>query len=235
MTWWVLCFLFACFSLAIWDVFVGSCCSVTRWCLTLWDSMNCSIPWFPVFQYLWCLLKVMSMSRWFIKGYEKLEWEKEGKRPITTGVKILHPCENSSLSSFLTIYSMITYYILCFMLFVWRYWVLVVVCKIFIVSCGIFHCGTRTSCSMWAHGLCPTGSRVCGLKNCAQTHLLRGIWNISSLTRDWTYVLFIARWNLNQWTPREVPVCISSYFFSRVTKSFWDSENCPFSMPLATY
>ena len=53
MTWWVLCFLFACFSLAIWDVFVGSCCSVTRWCLTLWDPMNCSTPWFPVFQYLW--------------------------------------------------------------------------------------------------------------------------------------------------------------------------------------
>ena len=35
------------------------------------------------------------------------------------------------------------------------------------------------------------------------------IWNLSSLTRDWTYNPLIGRWNLNHWTAQEV----SGFFF----------------------
>ena len=32
-----------------------------------------------------------------------------------------------------------------------------------------------------------------------------GVWNLSSLTRGWTCIPCIWRWNLNHWTTREVP------------------------------
>ena len=37
--------------------------------------------------------------------------------------------------------------------------------------------------------------------------LLLGVWNLRSLTRDQNLVRCLARWNLNRWTTREVPVC----------------------------
>ena len=40
-----------------------SCCSVTQSCLTLCDTMDCSMPGFPVLHYLWNLLKLMS-TKW---------------------------------------------------------------------------------------------------------------------------------------------------------------------------
>ena len=33
------------------------------------------------------------------------------------------------------------------------------------------------------------------------------MWHLSSLTRDWTHVLCVARWVLNYWIPVEVPMC----------------------------
>ena len=38
-----------------------------------------------------------------------------------------------------------------------------------------------------------------------QAELLCGMWDLSSLTRDRTHVLCIARQILNHWTDREVP------------------------------
>ena len=35
--------------------------------------------------------------------------------------------------------------------------------------------------------------------------MLRGIWNLSSPTKDWNQVPCIVRWILNHWTTREVP------------------------------
>ena len=151
ITWWAICFLFVCFSLAIWNVFVGCYCSVTRLCLTLCDPMNCGTQGFPVLQCLQEFAQGHVHESMICKRLWKSRMSKKGKRPVTTGAKILHPCENSSLSSLLTIYSVLHYYILYLMLFVWLYWVLVVVCRIFIASCGIFHCGTWTSCGIWAH------------------------------------------------------------------------------------
>ena len=35
--------------------------------------------------------------------------------------------------------------------------------------------------------------------------LPQGMWDLSSPTRGWTCIPCIGRWNLNHWTPREVP------------------------------
>ena len=35
--------------------------------------------------------------------------------------------------------------------------------------------------------------------------LLQGMWDLSCLTRDWTYTHCIWRWSLNHWTTKEVP------------------------------
>ena len=40
----------------------GHCCSVTHWCLTLWDPMDCSMPSFPVLHYPKELVKLMSIE-----------------------------------------------------------------------------------------------------------------------------------------------------------------------------
>ena len=34
---------------------------------------------------------------------------------------------------------------------------------------------------------------------------VQGMWDLSSLTRDWTYTHCIGRWSLNHWTAKEVP------------------------------
>ena len=39
---------------------------------------------------------------------------------------------------------------------------------------------------------------------------LRAIWDLSSLTRDWTHIPLTVRWSLNRWNIRVVP---SSYFY----------------------
>ena len=61
--------------------------------------------------------------------------------------------------------------------FIWVYWVLVVACGIFSASCK--------DLSLWCEGL------------------LHSRWDLSSLTRDWTYIPCIARQSLNHWTARE--------------------------------
>ena len=35
---------------------------------------------------------------------------------------------------------------------------------------------------------------------------LQGMWDLSSLTRDWTHTPCIGRWSLNHWFTREVPI-----------------------------
>ena len=63
----------------------------------------------------------------------------------------------------------------------------------FVEEHGLSNCGTRSpecsgfsSCIVWAQ-------------------LLHGMWDLSSLTRDWTCVPCIRRHILNHWTTREVP------------------------------
>ena len=60
------------------------------------------------------------------------------------------------------------------------------------------------------HGLsnCGTRSPECsGFSSCiAWAQLLHGMWDLSSLTRDWTCVPCIVRWILNCWTTGEVPL-----------------------------
>ena len=41
----------------------------------------------------------------------------------------------------------------------------------------------------------------------------RGMWDLSSLTRNWTRIPYIGRQSLNHWTTREVPF---SYFWSYI-------------------
>ena len=36
----------------------------------------------------------------------------------------------------------------------------------------------------------------------------RGIWDLSSLTRDWIHIPFVVRQSLNPWTTREVPIVV---------------------------
>ena len=46
----------------------------------------------------------------------------------------------------------------------------------------------------------------CRLSSCGtQAQLPQGMWDLSSLTRDWTHIPCTARWILNHWTAREVP------------------------------
>ena len=69
------------------------------------------------------------------------------------------------------------------------------------------------------HGLsnCGTWSPECsGFSSCiAWAQLLHGMWDLSSLTRDWTCVPCIAKWILNCWTTAEAPLP----FFPGVTQS----------------
>ena len=51
-----------------------------------------------------------------------------------------------------------------------------------------------------------------GLGCCMQAHLPRGMWDLSSRTRDQTHVSCIGRWFLNLQTNREVPILM--YFKS---------------------
>ena len=51
----------------------------------------------------------------------------------------------------------------------------------------------------------------------------RGMWDLSSLTRDGTRIPCIGRWSLNHWTAREVPAQLfigSFYTFVRVCYMF---------------
>ena len=63
------------------------------------------------------------------------------------------------------------------------------------------------SCSMWdlcciiqSLSLCCTDSLAV-----TQAEFLRSMWDLSSLTGDWSHVPCIARWILHPWTTREVP------------------------------
>ena len=51
---------------------------------------------------------------------------------------------------------------------------------------------------------------------------LRGIWDLSSLTRDWAHIPLTVRWSLNCWNTREGS---SSYFYFWLMKSNWSFKN----------
>ena len=64
------------------------------------------------------------------------------------------------------------------------------------------------SCIVQDFSLQPTDSLVVasGLPSYGtQAYLLHGMWDLSSLTRDWTHIPCIAKWILNHWTTRKVP------------------------------
>ena len=48
----------------------------------------------------------------------------------------------------------------------------------------------------------------------------RGMWDLSSLTRDWTRSRCIGRRSLNHWTAREVPHWCMTYWITK-TKRYW--------------
>ena len=61
--------------------------------------------------------------------------------------------------------------------------------------------------SGWLLLLRSTGSRLRGLPSCGTwAQLPRGMWNLSSQTRDHTHGPCIGRWTLNHWTTGEVPL-----------------------------
>ena len=80
-------------------------------------------------------------------------------------------------------------------LFIWLHWVLVAASGIFITSLVA-----------------------------ARALLLCGMWDLSSLTKDWTPIPYITGQILNQWTSREVPEMIFFFFFSTAQVSLLDPE-----------
>ena len=70
-------------------------------------------------------------------------------------------------------------------LFIWLHWVLVAASGIFIRSLVA-----------------------------ARALLLCGMWDLNSLTKDWTPIPYITGQILNQWTSREVPEMIFFFFFN---------------------
>ena len=83
----------------------------------------------------------------------------------------------------------------------------------FVAVCGLLSsCGLRVFSSLVvAHGLCS-----CGMWAVVEAHELsscgiwaplpHGLWDLSSLTRDWTLIPCTVRWLLYHWTAREVPM-----------------------------
>ena len=133
------------------------------------------------------------------------------------GLLNMQRLESDKLDFFLKIYLFLNlfYCILNFILFIY-FWVLVAARGIFVETCRIFCCGMWTSLQLWhagsrAHGLCSlwqAGSlvEVRELRSCGtQAQLPRGMWDLSSLTRDRTYIPCIVRWILYHLTTREVP------------------------------
>ena len=86
---------------------------------------------------------------------------------------------------------------------------LVVVCGFFLSSCGAQapgHVGSVV-CSMQAL------AEACKLSSCGVQDLLpRGMWDLSSPTRDRTCVPCVGRWILYHWTSREVPGIVFFFF-----------------------
>ena len=74
--------------------------------------------------------------------------------------------------------------------------------RIFSALCRIFCCCARIL--VVVHRFWNT---------CAQ--LPHGMWDLGSLTRDWTHVPCIAKQILNHWTMREVPVWVSSNIYKK--------------------
>ena len=50
------------------------------------------------------------------------------------------------------------------------------------------------------------------------------MWDLSSLTRDWTCTPWIGRWSLNHWTIREILICVYLIAAAAAAKSY---QSCP--------
>ena len=84
-----------------------------------------------------------------------------------------------------------------FVFLFWLCWVFIVVHELFVKASGFS--------LQWLFLLQSTGSRVHGFSRCSmQVELPYGMWDFSSLTRDWTHFPFIGRQILNHWTTWEV-------------------------------
>ena len=90
------------------------------------------------------------------------------------------------------------------------------------------NCGSQDLCCiMWGLSLWWTNSVVAA----------HGIWDLSSLTRDQTHILCIARWILNYWTARrvlKVPLFDLLLFYLHVD-TFLDSQFCPTDLVVYFY
>ena len=79
----------------------------------------------------------------------------------------------------------------------------------------VFHCisfGWFIASSLWRAGLllwCMHSSCGLGLSSWGTwASLLRGMWNLSSPNKDWTWVPCIGRQILNHWTTRGIPIAL---------------------------
>ena len=79
---------------------------------------------------------------------------------------------------------------------------------------GLSSCGSGFSrCRVWPLYLCHT------------SFVAHGLWNLSSLTKDWTCVPAIWRWILNRWTTKEIPKHFCRCFLiSNASKASWWSS-----------
>ena len=110
-------------------------------------------------------------------------------------------------------YICIYIYIYIYLFIIWLHQVFVAVCRIFFVSFTIF---------LVVHGL----------SNCsAQAQLPHDMWDLISPTSDQTYVLYIARWILNNWTTKEVEnvdfLLLLLYVYCHIGKIFSVSKYTP--------
>ena len=75
------------------------------------------------------------------------------------------------------------------------------------ISFFLYVAALGLSCIVQDFSLQPTDSLVLasGLPSYGtQAYLLHGMWDLSSLTRDWTHIPCIAKWILKPWTTRKV-------------------------------
>ena len=131
--------------------------------------------------------------------------------------------------SYLFFFFKINFLLFIYLIYFWLCRVLVAAYRLFVVVCGLLSsCGVRVFSSLvvvrrlqgtWPLQLWCTGSRAHGLcswqhtdSSCgAWAQLPRGMWDLSSLTRDRTSVPCIVRQILCHWTTKEVPRVIFLY------------------------
>ena len=137
-------------------------------------------------------------------------------------------------------------------LFFLVFFIFIYLFKLFILSASglscstwALHCDARVSLQLWHAGcffslqLWGMGSRACGLcslchvgslvevhelSSCGMGLVARGMWDLSSPTRDQTHVPCIGRWILYHWTTREIPLIVFLKWKFRLLRPLFFSD-----------